>query len=786
MKKITKLLICFLLLSTSVVSAQYGIGTDNPSSSAALDISSNKGGILVPRMTTTQRDLITSPANALLIFNITNNTFEVFKTSCSCWVTVSDGGNTAASALVNTAPVASNLNYSGNFIQGQTVTILYNYFDGQGDSQGLTNFTWQRASTNSGTGMVNIDGATGNSYTLQPSDVGLFVRVIVTPRASAGVLNGVAVVGSWVQVDGTSVPLATGLTVQGTTAIGSPLVANYTFTGGNGIQNTDPITGTTFTWQSASDNQGAGISNVSLYGNSVYTSTYTPQSDLIGRFVRIAVRVKDTNGLQATNSVNSPWVGPITAATEVAPVVSNVSFSPSPSVGVIHTASYTYFDTNFDPEGTSIFQWYRANDVSGNGAVAISGANAITYLGQAADAGKYLGFGVVPVALTGTLLGTEVRFFNSSATTPASDFTFTNSSIKQLPYFNANRALNAQNAIQVEVNVTTAGGFSISSPVVNGFSFSGNYNLNTGIQWITLQANGFQLAYNATGNDFSLTGIGLTTQTKAINIYHTKRGSDFTAHFNGFVGGVNVDNNLASYTSGETFNNNSSCVNNVISASACSGSVTGASGTVYPTVLINGQCWMQTNLNEIPSNYAGFATNSWLATTIQDIGQNGFYNTVTPAGTAGWGATSPGAGYGRLYQWSAAMNGSIIERAQGACPEGWHIPSDCEWKYLMHGIGMSIAQQNIQLNSAGAVSQKLRSQGTGFTNSSGFSLMLVGTRSDAGVFGSNTTGSAMWSSTVFGYNAPGTANHRSFSTATTIFWEAWKNNRAVSVRCLKD
>lgn len=400
MKKITKLLICILLLSTSVVSAQYGIGTDNPSSSAALDISSNKGGILVPRMTTTQRDLITSPANALLIFNITNNTFEVFKTSCSCWVTVSDGGNTAASALVNTAPVASNLNYSGNFIQGQTVTILYNYFDGQGDSQGLTNFTWQRASTNSGTGMVNIDGATGNSYTLQPSDVGLFVRVIVTPRASAGVLNGVAVVGSWVQVDGTSVPLATGLTVQGTTAIGSPLVANYTFTGGNGIQNTDPITGTTFTWQSASDNQGAGISNVSLYGNSVYTSTYTPQSDLIGRFVRIAVRVKDTNGLQATNSVNSPWVGPITAATEVAPVVSNVSFSPSPSVGVIHTASYTYFDTNFDPEGTSIFQWYRANDVSGNGAVAISGANAITYLGQAADAGKYLGFGVVPVALT--------------------------------------------------------------------------------------------------------------------------------------------------------------------------------------------------------------------------------------------------------------------------------------------------------------------------------------------------------------------------------------------------
>jgi hypothetical protein len=67
-------------------------------------------------------------------------------------------------------------------------------------------------------------------------------------------------------------------------------------------------------------------------------------------------------------------------------------------------------------------------------------------------------------------------------------------------------------------------------------------------------------------------------------------------------------------------------------------------------------------------------------------------------------------------------------------------------------------------------------------------LALVGARAETGVFSSNnatTGGSSMWSSTLTGYNG-GAANFRQFSNATTIFWEAWKNNRAISVRCLKD
>ena len=38
--------------------------------------------------------------------------------------------------------------------------------------------------------------------------------------------------------------------------------------------------------------------------------------------------------------------------------------------------------------------------------------------------------------------------------------------------------------------------------------------------------------------------------------------------------------------------------------------------------------------------------------------------------------------YGLLYDWETMMDGSISDGAQGICPDGWHIPSDAEWKKL--------------------------------------------------------------------------------------------------------
>ena len=66
MKNIFTFLAAVLLTATTY--AQIGINNENPDASAALDITSTTGGLLVPRMTAAERDAITTPSQGLIIF----------------------------------------------------------------------------------------------------------------------------------------------------------------------------------------------------------------------------------------------------------------------------------------------------------------------------------------------------------------------------------------------------------------------------------------------------------------------------------------------------------------------------------------------------------------------------------------------------------------------------------------------------------------------------------------------------------------------------------------------
>ena len=74
MKKIFSI---FLITISMVINAQVGIGTDTPDVSSILDVVSTSKGVLVPRMTTAQRDAIVTPAKGLMIYNITLNCLNV-------------------------------------------------------------------------------------------------------------------------------------------------------------------------------------------------------------------------------------------------------------------------------------------------------------------------------------------------------------------------------------------------------------------------------------------------------------------------------------------------------------------------------------------------------------------------------------------------------------------------------------------------------------------------------------------------------------------------------------
>ncbi|MFT7628167.1 MAG: hypothetical protein ACI9OS_001824 [Ulvibacter sp.] len=74
MKIILKYLLTpLILLISSSLYAQVGIGTITPDASSILDISSTTKGLLMPRLTTLERNNITLPATGLIIFNTTTN-----------------------------------------------------------------------------------------------------------------------------------------------------------------------------------------------------------------------------------------------------------------------------------------------------------------------------------------------------------------------------------------------------------------------------------------------------------------------------------------------------------------------------------------------------------------------------------------------------------------------------------------------------------------------------------------------------------------------------------------
>jgi len=93
----------------------------------------------------------------------------------------------------------------------------------------------------------------------------------------------------------------------------------------------------------------------------------------------------------------------------------------------------------------------------------------------------------------------------------------------------------------------------------------------------------------------------------------------------------------------------------------------------YKTVLIGNQIWMAENLK---------ATHYSDGTAITSYAYDNNASNVDI--------------YGRLYTWASAMNNSASSATnpsgvKGACPDGWHIPSDDEWKELEVSIGMSLS-----------------------------------------------------------------------------------------------
>ena len=97
MKKIT---LTALMLFTALGYAQVGINTNNPDASSALEIESTTGGILIPRLTQTQRDAIDAPATGLMIYQ-TNQTAGFYFYDGAAWTKINGADDTTLQSNID-------------------------------------------------------------------------------------------------------------------------------------------------------------------------------------------------------------------------------------------------------------------------------------------------------------------------------------------------------------------------------------------------------------------------------------------------------------------------------------------------------------------------------------------------------------------------------------------------------------------------------------------------------------------------------------------------------------
>lgn len=156
----------------------------------------------------------------------------------------------------------------------------------------------------------------------------------------------------------------------------------------------------------------------------------------------------------------------------------------------------------------------------------------------------------------------------------------------------------------------------------------------------------------------------------------------------------------------------------------CGDAITDADGNVYNTVQIGSQCWMKENLK--------------VSSGIPEVTDDTLWRwNTTPAWCYYDNDPANGATYGKLYNWYAVETGSL-------CPSGWHIPTDAEWQTLEMSLGMSQTEAD-QVGGPRGDSANIGGQlqatnlwnnpNTDVTNSSGFTALPGGFRSDRGIFG---------------------------------------------------
>ncbi len=108
--------------------------------------------------------------------------------------------------------------------------------------------------------------------------------------------------------------------------------------------------------------------------------------------------------------------------------------------------------------------------------------------------------------------------------------------------------------------------------------------------------------------------------------------------------------------------------------------LTDVDGNHYDAVRIGDQVWMASNLKT-----TRYADGTLISDGASESSDSIAYR-YAPAANESYVSN-----YGYLYNWAAVMHGATYTNdnpsgVQGVCPEGWHVPSNAEWREMVDYI----------------------------------------------------------------------------------------------------
>jgi len=185
MKNILFFLFALLMLGSPVMAQQ------NADPSAALEVNSTTKGFLPPRMTTTQRDAITTPTVGLIIYNTSTHKINFYNGSSNSWVGLAVD---AASAALEASTAVASFTYAstGNFVQDLSVFGDYQVV--------ITNNSLSDVNLTFATSDISFSGVSGVSVssvspsgaqTIAPGATQTVNYVLSGNPGSAGTLTGI-------------------------------------------------------------------------------------------------------------------------------------------------------------------------------------------------------------------------------------------------------------------------------------------------------------------------------------------------------------------------------------------------------------------------------------------------------------------------------------------------------------------------------------------------------------------------------------------------------------------